>query len=96
MMPDEFCEEFKSGVFSFRGIWTSFDEGSPAGESKILTRVHRLLVNDDDADHLDEGATILRVATRVTYLIKTSTRSGAGVTELDLQKKPEEPYQGEF
>lgn len=96
MIP-EFEESFEHEGISFSGIWTSFDDKSPAGDSHILTRTIRVLVDDETADRLPEGATISRLKTAEMYRVKNTIRSGVGARELDLERNDlAERYEGEF
>jgi hypothetical protein len=81
----------------FSGIWTSFDSRSPAGDSHIITRTLRILVDDEVADQIPERALIRRLKTNQTYRVKTRVSSGVGASEFDLERNSyTERYEGEF
>ena len=89
MIVPELDDLFDFGGRIFSGIFTDFDAKGTAGDSGLTTRVTRLLLEDAVADLLPEGALITRIKTGKIYSVKTKTRSGVGLTEVELNLGPE-------
>ena len=96
MPSPEFGEVFEASGFMFTGILSEFDWDSSAGDARILTRVVRILISDEDADHLQVRAKIKRTAMGHDFLLKSKKRSGVGFTELDLERLTDKTYESEF
>ena len=89
MIVPELDELFDFGGRIFSGIFTDFDAKGIAGDSGLTTHVTRLLLEDDVANLLQEGALITRIKTGRIYSVKTKTRSGVGLTEVELNLGPD-------
>lgn len=95
MLP-ETDEDFESEGHSFTGTLTDFDQLSEAGTPGLLTRVHRLIVDDGISDRLAENSIVRRMRSGESFEIKNRMRSGVGFTEIDLVRIESSPFERNF
>ncbi len=94
-MIQEFYEAFKAGDRTYYGIFSIYDDRSDLISPGILSPVQTLLVSDEVARGLTDRI-VIEGADEKLYRIKHKTRSGIGLTELDLEAIDQTSYQGEF
>lgn len=92
----EFDECFLYEVRELWAIYTEFDDHAPVGHPGMIARVARVLVFDEDAEKLPEGAVLKRVRSGVFYEVKNMKRSGVGFTEIDLHRVDGQRFERTF
>lgn len=80
----EMSESFEYQGKIFKAIFTEFDEKAEGFDPGRLTRVIRILVEDEDARTMENGDAIKRLTTNQIYTLKPKKMSGAGLVEIDL------------
>ncbi len=80
----EMSESFEYQGKIFQAIFTEFDEKADGFEPGRLSRVIRILVEDEDARPMENGDVIKRLGTTQVYSLKPKKMSGAGLVEIDL------------